>query len=277
MPRGRAGVRRRDPAGRVEAGGRAQPSLPRGALPRRPITPLPTPSGSLVTVALPCGVHQLDRQGDPDHRHPHCGAEEPWEGWRRGSCSRDQAASTPPPSPRLKISAGRQGKRSLEGGLSVATVPVGTGPQVWPDMHTLNSGTGVGQVSRGPQPSRNSCRNLGPERVPAGDSRGRRWWALVARAGRQDTGMPGQVFIGERAVWLRVLSGRPASRHTGPGAQTAAGGSPSEEQQGAVRAPPTAPCPPAPEGPPAPGFPPKPTGSPVSTRSQDSQSLNWTI
>lgn len=108
VPTGRAGVRRRDPAGRVEAGGRAQPSLPRGALPRHPITPLPTPSGSLVTVALPCGIHRLDLQGDPDHRRPHCGTEEPWEGWHRGSCSRDQAASTPPPSPRLKISAGRQ-------------------------------------------------------------------------------------------------------------------------------------------------------------------------
>lgn len=64
----------------------------------------------------------------------------------------------------------------------------------------------------------------------------------VAGPGRQDTGVPGWVFIEEQTVLMRGLSAQQASRHTGPGARPAAGGSRSAKQQGAMSV--TQPAPP---------------------------------
>lgn len=66
--------------------------------------------------------------------------------------------------------------------------------------------------------------------------------SLVAGPGRQDTGVPSWVFIEEQTVLMRVLSAQQASRHTGPGARPAAGGSRSAEQQAAMSV--TQPAPP---------------------------------
>lgn len=117
----------------------------------------------------------------------------------------------------------------------MATVPVGPGPHVWPHMpiclalalvcHRCPVGLSPNGTAGGPRPTEEPTQGRG----------GRCRWAVVARTGRQDTACwAGHLLM--RGQWcLRILSARQASRHTGPGARPAAGGSPSAKQQGAVR------------------------------------------